>query len=409
MRTIGLDVGRTFAEVAIHEGGRTRSAGRTPVTPAGLRSFAAGLHADDEVVLEATTNTWAIAGLLAEHAGRVVVSNPLRTRAIADAKHKTDRIDAATLAELQAARYIPEVWQPDPATRELRSLVAHRAGLVRVRTAQRNRVHAILDRALIASPVADAFGVAGRAWLAALELPDLARLELDAALRLHDTAAAEVTAADRLLAERIVDDPRARHLLTIPGVGPAVAASLVALIGDIGRFPRPANLASYLGLDPRVRQTGGKPAFTGHISRAGQAHARGLLIEAAHAAVRVPGPLHAFHARLLRRRHSSGVAVVAVARKLAVLAWHLLSADADFRFSPPVRTAEKLRRLDLAAGRPKRAPGGRGPGGAKERRRAARTAEWTVLEVAEAAYEELVRARTIPRGSTDAAAAPGSD
>ena len=116
MRTIGLDVGRNFAEVAIREDGRTRSGGRIPVTPDGLRSFAAGLRPDDEVVLEATTNTWAIAGLLGEHAGRVVVSNPLRTRAIADAKHKTDRIDAATLAELQGARYIPEVvvQQPGP-------------------------------------------------------------------------------------------------------------------------------------------------------------------------------------------------------------------------------------------------------------------------------------------------------
>lgn len=409
MRTIGLDVGRSVAEVAICEDGRTRSGGRISVTPDGLRAFAAGLRPDDEVVLEATTNTWAIAGLLAEHAGRVVVSNPLRTRAIADAKHKTDRIDAAVLAELQAARYIPEVWQPDQATIELRSLVAHRTGLVGVRTAQRNRVHAILGRALVAPPVADVFGVRGRIWLAGLELPQLPRLELDAALRLHDAAEAEIAGAERVLAGHLVDDPRARHLLTIPGMGPAVTAGLVGLIGDIGRFPRPANLASYLGLDPRVRQTGGKPAFTGHISRAGQAHARGLLIEAAHAAVKVPGPLRAFHARLLRRRHSSGVAIVAVARKLAVLAWHLLTSDQDYRFSPPVRTADKLRTLELTAGWPRRAPGGRGPGGSKERRREGRAAEWAVLEVAEAAYEELVRARTGRRTEADAAAAPGSD
>ena len=408
MRTIGLDVGRQFAEVAIREEGRTRSAGRIPVTPDGLRAFAASLRADDEVVLEATTNTWAIAGLLAERAGRVVVSNPLRTRAIADARHKTDRIDAAVLAELGAARYIPEVWQPDTATRELRSLVAHRAALVGVRTAQRNQVHAVLARALVSPPMTELFGAGGRAWLRTVDLADIARLELEAALRLHDAAEAEIAAADRRVAERVVDDPRVRHLLTIPGVGVGVAAGLVALIGDVTRFPRPGQLASYLGLDPKVRQTGGKPAFTGHISRAGQAHARGLLIEAAHAAVRVPGPLRAFHARLLRRRHSSGVAVVATARKLAVLIWHLLTRDEDYRFSPPLRTAEKVRHLELAAGWPRRSPGGSGPGRSVDARRVQRANERAVLEVAEAAYVELVRARA-GRGALDAAAAPGSD
>jgi hypothetical protein len=112
MRSIGLDVGKRFAEVAIAEpGGRTRSGGRISATPESLRAFAATLGPDDQVVLEATTNTWPIVELLERHAGRVVVSNPLRTRAIADAMTKTDTIDAATLAELLAADYLPTVWQ----------------------------------------------------------------------------------------------------------------------------------------------------------------------------------------------------------------------------------------------------------------------------------------------------------
>jgi len=124
-------------------------------------------------------NTWAIAELLAEHAGRVEVSNPLRTRAIAAAKTKTDQIDAATLAQLLAADYLPEVWQPDPATRALRRLIAHRAGLVRGRTGARNRVHAICARRLLSAPVTDLFGVTGRAWLGRLELAADERLALD--------------------------------------------------------------------------------------------------------------------------------------------------------------------------------------------------------------------------------------
>jgi transposase len=409
-RTIGLDLGRHSGEAAlIDEAGRSRPLGHLEVRRDALEAFAATLGPDDQVVLEASTNTWAIADILAAHAGRVVVSNPLRTRAIAQAKVKTDEIDARTLAELLAADYIPEVWQPDEATRELRRRVAFRAGLVRSRTLLRNRVHAVLGAALVTPPVADVFGVRGRVWLASVPLAPDARAALEAHLRLHDATEREIAAAETGIARLVVDDPRVRHLLTVPGVGLTTAAALVAVIGDPSRFGRPAKLTSYLGLDPRVRQSGAR-SFTGHISRAGQAHARSLLIEAAHSSVRTPGPLRAFYLRLKARR-GGNVAVVAVARKLAVLAWHLLTGDEDYRFSPPSRTAEKLRALELAAGRPRRM--GRtgmrivGPGAARARRREERERERLVLASAEAAYVEQVRARQATQRARDAAAATG--
>ena len=217
MRFIGLDVGRDFAHGAVVDGGGP--ARRLPRIAMGddFRAFAAMLGQEDAVALEASTNTWALADLLGRHAGRVVVSNPLRTRAIASAKRKTDDIDAATLAELLAADYLPPVWQPDEATRRLRRLVSHRAGLVRDRTAVRNRVTAVLARRLVRPPVTDLFGVRGRAWLAALELPPDERLALDAAIRLDAALSTEVAAAERAIAAAVVDDPRARRLLTIPG------------------------------------------------------------------------------------------------------------------------------------------------------------------------------------------------
>jgi hypothetical protein len=160
----------------------------------------------------------------------------------------------------------------------------------------------------------------------------------------------QVDAAEQAIASAVVDDPRIRRLLTIPGIGLVTGAGILAVIGDIGRFDRPAKLVSYLGLDPRVRQSGDRPAMRGHISRAGQAHARGLLCEAAHAAVRSPGPLAGFHARLKDRR-GGAIATVATARKLVVLVWHLLTKDEDYRFAPAARTALKHRRLELLAGR----------------------------------------------------------
>jgi transposase len=185
MRSIGLDVGKHVAEIAISEPGRrTRSGGRISAAPESLRAFAATLGPDDQVVIEATTTTWAIVELLERHAGRVVVSNPLRTRAIADAKVKTDTIDAATLAELLAADYLPTVWQPDPETRALRRRVAGRAALVAERTRLRNRISAVLIRNLVASPWSDPFGTSGRAWLTAVELPADERELVDPTLRL---------------------------------------------------------------------------------------------------------------------------------------------------------------------------------------------------------------------------------
>ena len=136
--------------------------------------------------------------------------------------------------------------------------------------------------------------------------------------------------------------------MTIPGVGAITALALVAVIGDVTRFPSPRHLVGYLGLDPRVRQSGEKAARHGHISRAGQAHARGLLIEAAHTAIRTPGPLRAFHARIAARRGKQ-IAICATARKLAVLAWHLLSKDEDYRYGAPTITQRKLRNLQRKA------------------------------------------------------------
>jgi len=133
-RCIGLDVHRDFAQVAICQGGQVVQAGTFATTPEGVREFAAGLGPADEVALEATGNTWAIVTVLASRAGRVVVANPGKTRAIAEAKVKTDKVDAAILAQLLAADYLPAVWQPDAALGALRRQVLRRAHIVRQRT-----------------------------------------------------------------------------------------------------------------------------------------------------------------------------------------------------------------------------------------------------------------------------------
>lgn len=163
MRCIGMDVHRSFARVAVVEDGVCRDEGRIGVRPEDLRAWALEfLEPDDEVALEATTNSDAIAVMLRGVVGRVVVSNPRKTRAIAEAKVKTDKVDARILAQLLAADFLPEAWVADDRTRRRRRLVAQRTHLVRQRTRLKNRVHAILSRNLVATcPHADMFGGVG--------------------------------------------------------------------------------------------------------------------------------------------------------------------------------------------------------------------------------------------------------
>jgi transposase len=287
VRTVALDVHKRFAEVAVEEDGVVRRLGR--VETRDLQEFAQSLGPDDHVVLESTSLTWSIVELIGRHAGRVTVSNPMQTRAIASAKVKTDKVDARVLAQLGAADFLPEVWAPDPATRALRRRVSHRSSLVRQRTRLRNQVHAVLARNLIEVPVSDLFGQGGRRWLVELDLPAHEREQIDSDLRLHDALSTEVELAERQLAGEALARPEVRRLMTIPGVGAVTALSLVAVVGEVSRFPTATQLVGYLGLDPRVRQSGDRPARHGHISRAGQSHARGLLVEAAHSAIRTPG------------------------------------------------------------------------------------------------------------------------
>jgi transposase len=389
-RCIGLDVHRDFAQVAIWQAGQVRQAGTFATTPEGVREFAAGLGQADEVALEATGNTWAIATLLASHAGRVVVSNPAKTRAIAEARVKTDKVDAAILAQLLAADYLPAVWLPDAATNALRRQVLRRAHIVRQRTRLKNQVHAILARNLVPRcPAADLFGIKGRAWLATQDLPPDEQAAAAALLRQLDFHARELALIDTDLGQVALGLPEVLRLMTIPGVDATVALSIVAAVGDFTRFRSPERLVSYFGLNPRVRQSGGQPASHGRITKAGPAHARGMLVEAAWSASKSPGPLRAFYQRV-RARRGMQVAAAATARKLAVLCWHLIIKEQDYAFALPSLIAHKRRKLELRAG----APSARGRKGqaARYSLAAVRAAERDLAAQAEAAYRTMVAA-----------------
>jgi transposase len=382
-----LDVHRDFCEVAICEQGGVRSAGRVASTPEALRVLAESLSASDRVALEVTGSAWEVVRILEPHVAGVVVVSPGDT-GITQARAKTDRLDARTLAKLLWAGDLDAVWTPDEETRVLRRRVARREQLVRARSRCKNEVHAILMRRLKGRcPFSDMFGKAGRVWLRALELAVEEAETLDAALRQIEFLDSEIAQVDRLIAEQTLRSADARRLLTVPGVNVICAATFLAAIGEIRRFGDSRQLVAYLGLDPRVRQSGSAPARTGRISKQGSPRARWALVEAATSAVRQPGPLHAFHQRV-RARRGYQIATVAAARKLACLFWCLLTRGEDYAHTQPSLTAKKLRKLELLAGAERYARSATGIYSANE---TMREAERALARQAEASYERMVR------------------
>jgi transposase len=405
VRSFGLDVHRDFCEVAICEDGRVRSAGPVATSREALQLFADGLGPTDQVALEATGNALRIARLLEPHAARVVVASTKDLKAISEARVKTDRLDARTLAKLLEADLLTVCWVPDEVTRALRRRLARRSQLVRQRTRCKNEIPAVLMRNLKGRPPAsDLFGRKGRRWLAEQTLPIDERETVEGCLRQIDFLDGELAQIERAIAQQALASQDIRRLLTVPGVNLASAATFIAVVGDVRRFPSPRKLVGYLGLDPIVRQSGSAPARHGSISKAGASEARHMLTEAALAAVATPGPLRAFHQRV-RSRRGPQIAIIAVARKLAVLFWHLLTRGEDYAYRRPSLTQHKVRQIELLAGAP-RHRGQRGRTTAY-RNVALRDRERALTAQAERAYERLVAdwQQTPPKG---AGAAPGA-
>ena len=229
-------------------------------------------------------------------------------------------------------------------------------------------------------------------------MPDDEREAIDRHLRELDRLGGDLAILDREIAEAALDGGAVKRLMTITGVKLTVAASLMAAIGDIHRFSHPGKLVSYFGLNPSVRQSGLGPAHYGRISEIGRSHARAMLVEAAWAAAKAPGPLHAFFVRI-RAKRGHQVAALAVARKLAVLCWHVLTKEHDYLWARPALVANKMRALQLQAGLPQKKGNQRGPAHAYNVK-ALRDQELTLAQQAERNYARFVdrwRARP-PKG-----------
>jgi transposase len=305
-----------------------------------------------------TGNAWAIARIIEPHVARVIVVSPSDT-GLRQARAKTDRLDARALAKLLGAGELDGVWTPDERIRAMRRRLARRAQLVRARSRAKNEIHAVLMRCLKDRPPAsDLFGVEGRRWLAEQQLAVCERETVDSAVRQVEFLDTEIAEVEKLIAAEALSWPEVRRLMTIPKVNVIVAATFMAAVGDIRRFGDRRKLTAYLGLDPRVRQSGAGPANHGHISKQGSSSARHALVEACWSTVRQPGPIAAFYQhqgpsrpldRDRRQRPQARLSVLVPADTRRGL--RLRPAVADHQEAAPPRAR---RRRARPAGRPRR-------------------------------------------------------
>jgi transposase len=289
------------------------------------------------VALEATYGWEWLAELLEDAGFDVHLAHPLRTRAIAAARVKTDAVDAAMLAQLLRAGLLPEAYIAPRELRDVRELLRHRVGLVAMRTAIKNRMHAILARHGVIHQHADLFGKAGRQFLAGLELRQAPRQRLESLLALLDDFNREIDAAASEIDRQAKADDRVRLLCQIHGIGRYTAMLIIAEIGDVRRFPTARHLCAWAGLTPTVRSSDGK-ARLGHISRQGSSILRWAVVEAAQHVPTRGGPLREQFERIAKRR-GRRVARVAVARQILTLCYYGLR-DGEIRCLQSSRPGE---------------------------------------------------------------------
>jgi len=303
----------------------------------------ANLKPNDGLVVEATTNTWWFYDQSHEFVGQVLVADPRKIAWIAQTKVKTDAHDVMKLARLSAAGLIPLVWVPPLAVRELRSLLAHRRRLVKTQTMLKNRLHSLLHRLHLVPPAGELFATKQQAWWESLQVSPTEKLHVKHDLATLDQVGGQLDEIDDELRRLSCNEPWSAvmpYLLHLPGVGLIVAMTILAAIGDITRFPTAKKLVGYSGLAVSIHDSG-QTHRTGHITKEGRKEFRYALVEAAWSAVEHSDYWTAEFDRLCRRMDKNK-AIVAIARQLLVVIWHVLTERAADQHANPDMVAFKL-------------------------------------------------------------------
>jgi transposase len=308
--------------VRMTEDGRRLGTARIVNSPAELRAQIGRAGTSPKVVLEATYGWYWAADTLAAAGAEVHLAHPLGVKAFTYRRVKNDERDAADLADLLRMGRLPEAWIAPPPVRELREITRYRHKLVHLRTSCKDQVHAVLAKLGIPVTCSDIFGTAGSAWLDALGLPQPYAGKVLSLRQLTGALTAEITMLSEVIAGLLAADRGYQVIQQLPGIGPVLAAVIVAEIGEVTRFKNAGQLCSWAGLTPRHRESDTK-ITRGHVTKQGSRMLRWALIEAIQ---RVPADsvTGEVKAAIIARRgkQARNIAKVAAARRLLTLVFY---------------------------------------------------------------------------------------
>jgi transposase len=297
------------------------------------------LRPTDAVALEMTTNTWRMVDLLEPCVHSVTVVHPPEVKAIVKARVMTDKKAARILAQLLAAGLLPAVWVPPQSVREIRSLVAGRRRMAALSTRAKNTLHAVLHAHHLLPPleVKDIFHPKNRDWWESLPLSPVEMTRVLVELDTLDFAVRQKERYDAALGQLAAQEERVPLLTQLPGIGLIGAMTILGAVGVIERFPTAEKLVGYAGLGAQVHDSG-QTRWTGRITKQGRRDLRRVLVDAAAHAVKMKGHWREVYERL-KLRLGRPKALVAVARKLLVAVWHVLTRAVADRFATDEQVA----------------------------------------------------------------------
>ena len=334
MQYIGVDYHkRTSYLFVMDENGERLREGRISNTRGSLHSFlnSIGSNGKTEAVLEAGRNWTVMHDWLESEVDEVKLAHPTKVKAIAEAKIKTDKIDARTLAHLLRSDLIPEAYVPGMEARKVKRILRQRMFFVKLATMVKNRIHTIVDRyPEIGKPtgISDLFGKQGRRWLSAVDIPSEDRKLLDEELQLLGALDIRIKASDNHVRHLGKSDPKVKRLMTIPGIGRFFALLVSTEIDDIHRFRHKGKLCSYAGLVPSTYSSGDR-LYHGRITKQGNKWLRWAMVEAVWPAIRKDMGLRKYY-ESIKRRKGANAAKVATARRLLTIVYQVLSQDRDY-------------------------------------------------------------------------------
>jgi transposase len=324
-RFFGLDIHREYLVATAVDRDLRVVCGPTRLTWDRFEAWIARtLTLRDAVVVEMTTNTWAVHDALVNYVHSVTVVHPPHVKLITQSPVMNDKKAAEALAILHAAGLLRGIWVPDPAVRDRRQLVAQRQDRVRATTQAKNRLHAILHRHQLDKPDSSLpFSPKRHDFWRALPVSPVEKLAIELDLETIDLAETQRERIEQVMSDMAVADERLPYLVQLPGISTLGALTILAAIGTIERFLTSKALVGYAGLGGRVHDSG-QTHRAGKITKTGRRDLRSVMVNAAHAAAR-SHPFWKAEFERLERRIGRNKAMVAIARKLLVVVWHVLT------------------------------------------------------------------------------------